>query len=68
MQDGRIPCKPRLWGRFHDQTLRRLCESELRVADASFAVDVRQGVLLHPNSTVFLRVCAAQNPSFLPEP
>jgi len=47
-----------LWGRFHGQTVRLLRESELRVADASFAVDVRQGVLLHPSSTVFLRVRA----------
>lgn len=48
----------RFWGRYHGQTVRLLCASDLRVANASFAVDVRQGVLLHPNSTVFLRVRA----------
>ena len=56
-----VPVRIRFWGRFHGQTVRFLCESELRVANASFAVDVRQGVLLHPSSTVFLRVRAAQS-------
>ena len=46
----------RFWGRYHNQTVRFLCESELRVPNASFAVDVRQGVLLHSHSTVFMRV------------
>jgi hypothetical protein len=46
----------RLWEQFHQQTLRLLCGSDLRVAHASFAVHVRNGALLHPATTVFLRV------------